>query len=157
MRDWQVLVTCAVLAGSGLLTAAEAGEVRAGALVIENPWARATPPGAMVGAAYLVIRNTGTSGDRLVGASTPVAATVEIHETRMTDGEMQMRPVEALEIPPGGSVRLQPGGLHLMLMDLGAPLVTGARVPLTLQFAGAGEVRVELAVAPAGSPGPAPR
>jgi copper(I)-binding protein len=144
------------LAISALLTTAEAGEVRAGALVIEAPWARATAPGAAVGAGYLVIRNTGTSADRLVGASTPAAAMVEIHETRMTDGEMQMRPVEALEIPPGGSVRLQPGGLHLMLMDLGTPLVTGARVPLTLQFADAGEVRVEMAVAPAGSPGPTP-
>jgi copper(I)-binding protein len=126
----------------------------AGALVIETPWARATPPGATVGAGYLVIRNTGTTGDRLVGASTPAAAMVEIHETRMTDGEMQMRPVEALDIPAGGSVRLKPGGLHFMLMDLGTPLVAGTRVPLTLQFTGAGQVRVELAVAPAGSPGP---
>lgn len=146
----------AAIAGALVAASLLPGLALAADLVIESPWSRATPPGATVGAGYLVIRNTGKAADRLVGAATPAAAMVQIHEIRMADGEMQMREVEALEIPAGGSVRLEPGGLHLMLMDLTAPLVTGTTVPVTLEFAGAGPIPVELAVAPPGAPGPTP-
>lgn len=146
----------AAIAGALVVISLLPGVARTADLVIERPWARATPPGATVGAGYLEIRNTGRSADRLVGASTPAAAMVQVHEIRVADGEMQMREVGVLEIPAGGSVRLEPGGLHLMLMDLTAPLVTGTTVPVTLEFDVAGRIPVELAVAPPGAPGPTP-
>jgi len=146
----------AAIAGALVAISLLPGVARAADIVIERPWSRATPPGATVGAGYLVIRNTGKSADRLVGAATPAAAMVQVHEIRMADGEMQMREVDDLEIPAGGSVHLEPGGLHLMLMDLVAPLVTGTTVPVTLEFAGAGRIPVKLPVAPPGAPGPAP-
>lgn len=147
-------VALALLLGTAALAAPQAGGPRAGDIVVETPWARATPPGAVVGAGYLVLRNTGRAQDTLVGASTPVAAMVQVHEVAMAGGEMQMRERDSLAIPPGGSVRLEPGGLHLMLMDLARPLVAGERVPLTLEFARGGRVTVELTVAPPGAPGP---
>lgn len=142
------------VAACAIPAAAQAGGLRAGDLVIETPWARATPPGAIVGAGYFVVRNGGTTGDRLVGATTTAAAMVQIHEVTMADGAMQMRERPGVDIPPGGTVRLEPGGLHLMLMDLAKPLVTGESVPVTLEFAKAGRVTVELSVAPPGAPGP---
>lgn len=123
---------------------------------VDRPWARATPPGATIGAGYLELRNPGSTADRLVRATTPRAATVQIHETQMADGMMQMREVDGLNLPPGATVRLEPGGTHLMLVDLPRPLVAGERVPLILHFARAGQVTVELVVAPPGSPGPVP-
>jgi hypothetical protein len=143
-----------LLVAAVLAMAVPAADARAGDLAIEVPWARATPPGATVGAGYMVIRDTGKAGDRLVGAATPVAAMVQVHEVESVGGEMRMRERPAVEIPPGGSVRLEPGGLHLMLVDLARPLVAGERVPLTLVFEKAGRVTVELAVAPPGAPGP---
>ncbi len=92
---------------------------KVGALVIEAPWARATPGGAKVGGAYLKITNTGTEADRLVGGTLPVAAAVEVHEMSMTDGVMKMRKLDkGLEIKPGQTVELKPGGYHIMFTGL---------------------------------------
>jgi copper(I)-binding protein len=111
---------------------------------VENPWARATPPGAKIGAGYMKI--SAAKGDRLLGAASPAAARVEMHVTRKQGEMMMMREVKAYDIPAGGSFELSPGGAHLMLVDLKAPLKEGARVPLTLRFEKAGEVKVELEV-----------
>ena len=115
-------------------------------VAVEDPWARATPPVAKVGAGYMTLRNKSSSADRLVGAASPAAARVEMHVTERSGEVMRMREVRAYDIPAGGSFTLAPGGAHLMLVDLKAPLKAGARVPLTLRFEKAGEVKVELEV-----------
>jgi periplasmic copper chaperone A len=125
---------------------------KVGALVIEAPWTRATPGGARVGGAYLKITNTGTESDRLIGGSLPIAATVEVHQMSMTDGVMKMRKLEmGLEIKPGQTVELKPGGYHLMFTGLRQALQQGQPVKGTLQFEKAGSVEVEYRVAPTGA------
>jgi copper(I)-binding protein len=119
---------------------------------VEDPWTRATPPGAKVAAGYMKITGSGTA-DRLVGASSPVAAKVEMHVTEKKGEVMRMREVKAYDIPAKGSFELAPGGAHLMLVDLKAPLKEGAKVPMTLRFEKAGEVMVELQVRALGASG----
>jgi copper(I)-binding protein len=132
-----------------------AQQVKAGDLVIDHAWTRATPGGADVGIGYLTIENKGTAPDKLTGASTPAAAKAELHEMSMDNGVMKMRPVkDGLPIPPGQSVTLAPGGLHLMLMGLKNPLKEGGKVPLTLQFEKAGKVDVTLDVQSVGAQQP---
>jgi copper(I)-binding protein len=113
---------------------------------IENPWSRATTPGVKIAAGYMVIRNKSSAPDRLIGASSPLAARVETHVT-VKDGEiMRMRQVKGYDIPANGSFELAPGGAHLMLVDIKQPFKEGDRIPLTLRFAKAGEVKTVLAV-----------
>jgi copper(I)-binding protein len=124
-----------------------AEDYKLGALEIGQPWARATPPSAPAGGGFLKITNTGATPDRLISASSPVAELVQVHEMKMDGNVMRMREVEkGLEIPAGGSVTLAPGGLHLMMMGLKAPLAKDTKVPLTLVFEKAGRIEVELAV-----------
>jgi len=95
----------------------------------------------------MTIVHQGGAEDRLVSATTPIAREVQIHSMNMDAGVMRMRQVEGgLAIPAGGRVALQPGGLHLMFVDLNAPLVAGASFPVTLRFAKAGEIKVEFSV-----------
>ncbi|TCP15119.1 hypothetical protein EV683_10236 [Crenobacter luteus] len=116
-------------------------------LHIDHPWSRSTAPGAPSGAAYLVLDNRGDSADTLVGASSPRAGRVEIHRHEHDGGVMRMRRVDGgVTVEPGKTVRFEPGGYHLMLMRLKAPLKAGERFPLTLRFARAGAVDVEVAV-----------
>jgi hypothetical protein len=127
--------------------AAHSPEIRHGALVLGAPWARATPPAAQVGGGYLSIRNTGAAPDRLVSFASPVAGRGEVHEMAVTDGVMRMREIKGgLEIKPGETVELKPGGLHVMFMELKEPLKEGARVKGTLTFEKAGPIDVEFAV-----------
>ncbi|WP_246164080.1 copper chaperone PCu(A)C [Blastochloris sulfoviridis] len=122
-------------------------ELKLGALVIAEPWARATPPAAKVGGGYLRITNTGTEPDRLVGMSAPVAGRGEIHEMAVVDGVMRMRELEdGIAIAPGQTVELKPGGLHVMFMDIQEPLKEGATIPVTLRFAKAGTIEVPFQV-----------
>ena len=114
----------------------------AGGLVIAEPWARATPGGAKVGGGYLRITNAGREPDRLVGGSVEVARRFEIHEMSVADGVMRMRPVDGVELEPGASVDLKPGGLHAMFLDLKAPLREGQTVRGTLVFERAGTVPI---------------
>ena len=111
---------------------------------VEDAWARATAPGAKVGAGYMKI-HTGVA-DRLIGAASPAAARVELHVTEKKGDVMRMREVKVYDIPVGGVFALEPGGAHLMLVDLKAPLKQGTKVPLTLRFEKAGEMKVELEV-----------
>lgn len=134
-----------------------AQEFRAGDLTIERAWSRATPPAAKVGAGYLVVTNGGQSADRLTAASSPAAGRVEVHEMKMDGGVMRMRELaQGLALPPGAAVELKPGGFHLMLMDLRAPLAAGTTVPVTLVFEHAGRVDIQLKVEPVTSRGPQP-
>ena len=139
-----------------LLTgSARAEDVKAGDLVISEPWARATPGGAKTGGGYLTIENKGNAADKLVSATADVAGKVEVHEMAMNNGVMTMRPLEnGLAIDAGQTVKLAPGGYHLMMMDLKNPLKRGDKVPVTLQFEKAGKVAVTLDVQGVGAKGP---
>lgn len=129
-----------------LIVALFAGSAAHAQVTIEKPWVRATAAGAKVGGGYLTIRNSGVAADRLVGASSPVAARVELH-VHLKEGEvMKMREVRAFDIPAQGSFELRPGGAHLMFMDLRQPFKEGERVAVMLKFEGAGEVRTEFHV-----------
>lgn len=135
---------------------ARAQEAKAGDLVITQAWSRATPGGAKIAGGYLTIENKGTSPDRLVGGSGDFAGKVEIHEMAMNNGVMTMRPLDkGLTIEPGKTVKLAPGGYHLMLMDLKKPLKQGEKVPLTLEFEKAGKVTLSLDVQGVGAQAPA--
>jgi hypothetical protein len=129
--------------------------VRAGAaepsIHVVDAWARATPPGVENGAVYCKILNHG-GADRLVGARSSAARAVEIHESLAQNGVVEMRRVDALPVGAGASVELAPGGTHVMLVGLAAPLAAGATIQLTLAFATAGEVTVEVPVVDARAP-----
>lgn len=129
-------------------------ETRAGDITVVNPWTRAAGANAN-GGAFLVLRNGGGQADRLVSASTDAARRVELH-SMIRDGDvMRMRPVTDIPVPPGQAVEFRPGGLHVMLIGLTAPLQQGGQVPLTLRFERAGEVRIMLTVQAAGARAPA--
>jgi periplasmic copper chaperone A len=133
---------------------AQHAELRAGDVVITAPWTRAAGQGQN-GAGYLTLRNTGSTPDRLLAAESPAARVVELH-THIRDGEvMRMRPVNAIALPPGQAVRLEPGGLHLMLIGLTRPLLRGESVPVTLRFERAGSIELRLSVEAAGARAPA--
>jgi copper(I)-binding protein len=141
----------ATLAASLLISSLAAAPLLAhqfdqGNLTITHPWARPTPPGLKVSAVYFSIKNRGNVADRLVGGSSPVAGRTELHETRMEGGMAMMRPVESVTIPAQGTVKAEPGGLHIMLLDLKQPLEVGKKIPVTLKFERAGEVKVEAVV-----------
>ncbi len=127
------------------------GEVKVGALLISAAWTRATPGGAKVAGAYVKITNTGSAPDRLVGGTFPLAGAVEVHEMSMADNVMKMQRVDGLEIKPGGTIELKPGGYHLMFMDLKEGLKAGQSIKGTLVFEKAGTVEVEYLVAPLGA------
>ena len=113
---------------------------------IDKAWARATAPGAEVAGGYMTIRNRGNAPDRLVGASSPAAARVEMH-VHVREGEvMKMRQVPAYEVPANGSFELKPGGAHLMFVRIARPFKEGDKVPVKLRFEKAGEVNAEFHV-----------
>lgn len=138
-----------------LVAPAHAQDAKTGDLVITQAWGRATPSGAKTGGAYLTIENKGTSPDRLLGGSTDVAAKVDVHEMTMDNGVMKMRLLEnGLALEPGKTVKLAPGGLHLMFIDLKSPLKEGDKVPVTLQFEKANKVQVMFPIAAVGAQTP---
>lgn len=129
-----------------LLTGGSAAAQTAGGIQIDQPFSRATPGGAKVGAGYMTIVNKG-GADKLVSATTAAADRVEIHEMKMEGSVMKMKEIPGgLPIEAGKSVSLAPGGYHLMLMGLKAPLKEGGKVPVTLTFERAGKLDVTLDV-----------
>lgn len=118
-----------------------------GDLVIDHPYARATPPNAKVAGGYLTITNNSDEADRIIGASARFADHVEIHKMEITNDVMKMSPVPGgLEIPAGGTVELKPGSFHLMFMSISTPLNEGDVQTITLEFEKAGKVDVDLNV-----------
>jgi len=99
-----------------------------------------------MGVAYFTIINGRDAEDLLLSASTPVAGHVEIHETKFEAGMAKMRPLTAIRVPARGRVAVAPSGIHLMLVDLKAPLVAGTKVPMILQFRNAGRIEIQLTV-----------
>ena len=138
-----------------LLVAALSGAASAqhhvlGDLSIHGPWARELPPVAPNGAAYLRIENGGNEAARVVSASSPIADRVEIHAHETDDGVMKMRHLHSVEVPARGALTFEPGGLHLMLIGLGEPLVRGESFPLTLEFDRAGTIDVTVEITTGG-------
>ncbi len=128
------------------ITPLAAHEYTRGDLTIKQPWTRPTPPGATVAAVYFVVHNKGRQADRLIGFSTPAAGRTELHETRIEGGMARMRPVPVLAVPARGRIKAEPGGLHLMLIELHKPLEAGQRIPLRLKFERAGEIDIAAVV-----------
>jgi copper(I)-binding protein len=123
------------------------GTYRAGAVVVEAPWSRATPGGAKVASGYMRITNTGSEPDRLVGGSTVVAERFEVHRSTVVEGVAHMEPVSGgLEIAPGQTVELKPGSLHAMLVNLRQGLKPGETVKGMLVFEKAGVLKIEYQV-----------
>jgi copper(I)-binding protein len=147
---------CTAISVYFLVVPARAEEVKVGDLVITQAWTRATPNGAKIGGGFLTIENKGSVTDRLISGSGDVSARVEVHEMASNNGVMTMRPLDkGLVIEPGKTVKLAPGGYHLMMFDLKAPLKQGDQVPITLEFEKAGKVKVSFDVQGVGAPGPA--
>ena len=138
----------AALLGALLITGTAFAD---GAIKVEQVWARATPGGAKTGAIYLTLTNTGTSPDTLTAVTTPAADKAELHEMKIQNDIMEMRPVAALPIAPGQTVTLEPSGYHIMLVGLKAPLKEGDTVPLTLTFEHAAKQDVRASVTKLGA------
>jgi hypothetical protein len=122
-----------------------------GGLRIVHPWARATVPSAANGVVYVAISNEGDTPDRLIAVETAIAARAELHTVLMEDGVAKMRPIAAIELAPGETALLEPGGDHIMLFGLKGPLIEGEMLAVRLVFEVAGPIDIELIVEPAGA------
>jgi periplasmic copper chaperone A len=112
---------------------------------VEGAWARPTVAGQAGGGGFLHI-TAGATADRLLGARSTASKVVELHTMEMDGNVMRMRQVDGIDIPAGQTVQLKPGGLHVMFVGLNQTLKKGATIPLTLRFAKAGEVKVDMKV-----------
>jgi copper(I)-binding protein len=146
-RHLSALAAALLLSLSASVAMAESAKVD-----IKEAWARATPGGAQTGAAYVTVQSP--AGDRLTGASAPVAQKAELHSMTMDNGVMKMREVDGIDLPAGQAVTLKPNGYHIMLTGLSHPLKEGETFPLTLTFAKAGSENVTVTVQKVGSMGP---
>lgn len=141
-----VLVACSPFAGE---TPASAHEFAAATVKIDHPWARPTVTNRQPAAVFFHLENTGEADDRLVSAEIDpaIAAGAELHTTLNDEGTFRMRLLATgIVVPAGSEVAVQPGGHHLMLFNLTAPLELGRRFPVTLVFEKAGRVELEVVV-----------
>lgn len=138
-RVWWVVFVCAAL----VLSACNAGSDLPEGITVEEAWIRPAPMGGGVAAGYMTIRNGGPGDDALIGARAEFASEVQVHESIVQDDIAVMRPVEAIPVPAGGTVLLEPGGYHLMLMDVQEGIEFGETVTITLIFENAGEVQIQ--------------
>jgi copper(I)-binding protein len=139
-------IALAVFAAMLVSGAAFADDFQLKTLRVSNAFARATPPGAKVAGAFMTIKNAGPDADRLISASSTVAGLVEIHEMAMEGGMMKMRALKGIDLKPGATVDLQPGGYHVMLEDLKQPLKQGDQIPVKLTFEKAGVLDIRVNV-----------
>jgi periplasmic copper chaperone A len=145
---------CAAFGLLALAMPAYAHDYKAGSLTIDHPWTRATPGGAKVGGGFMKITNTGTEPDRLIGGSAEIANVFEVHEMKMEGNVMKMRALEkGLEIKPGETVELRPGGYHVMFIDIKSPFKEGEKIKGQLVFEKAGKVDVEFKIEGRGASG----
>lgn len=155
MNKLSTLFALAALSAVVIAAPVRADDVKAGDLVISQAWSRATPGGAKVAGGFMTIENKGTAPDKLIGVSAEIAGKAEVHEMAMDNGVMKMRPLDkGLVIEPGKTVKLAPGGNHVMLQDLKGPFKEGQKVPVTLEFEKAGKVSVSLDVQGVGAQAP---
>ena len=147
MKLTNILFVALIALASTTSWKAHSTETKVGSLLIQDPRARATAPGAPVGAGYLTIMNMGEQEDLLMRVDAPFAGHTEVHEIKMDGDVAKMRPLQSgLKIPAGESVNLAPGGLHIMFMDLQHPLKEGNAHTIALHFKHHGEVSVLLTV-----------
>jgi copper(I)-binding protein len=135
---------------------AAAEPVKVGSLELDGLWTRATPPRAPSAGGYLTIVNAGKDPDRLISAASPLAGRADFHEMAMKDGVMTMHPLAGIDIPAGGSVALEPNGIHIMFTELKGDLKQGGAMPVTFVFAKAGKVETTLQILAIGAKGPPP-
>lgn len=149
MRIFPIFALAAALTGGPL---AYAQDYKTGNLRITQAYARPTVVRQPTGAAYLTMENAGVRSDRLTGATTPIAKSVELHTMSMEGNVMRMREVSGIELEPSGKVAMKPGeGFHLMLMGLRKPLSVGDTFPLTLTFERAGKLVISVKVEESGA------
>ncbi len=152
-----VLAIMVALAGTSVLAspAAAADGYDVGSIHISRPWSRATPKGAAAGAGYMMVTNNGAAPDKVSCVGDDASAQCQIHTMTIEGGVMKMRPVEGgLEIKPGETVSLKPGGNHMMFLSLKRPLEQGSTVKATLKFEHAGSIEVEYPILAIGAPPP---
>jgi copper(I)-binding protein len=137
-----------LLLGGQLLHAQTPGS---GPIAVEQPWARATPAGAKTGAAYGTVINNGSSPDRLVGATTPIAEKVQFHKETEENGISRMRELRSVDLGFQEKIVFKPGDMHIMLVGLKQPLKRGETFPLTLTFEKSGKIDVKESVAGVGA------
>lgn len=133
-----------LFAALSLSTAAFAGA--ADDVVVHEPYVRLAPPNAQATGAFMVLRNTGSKDAKLVKADNPASRLTELHTHINDKGVMRMRQVQAIDVPAKGEAVLQPGGLHVMLIDMKAPLSEGQMVPITLTFDDGSSKQVDVKV-----------
>lgn len=141
------LLLIAAMLAMGLTACSNAGS-QGPAVSVEDAWVRASPMAEGNSAAYLIIKNTGSEADALVGVSAGISDAVELHEVIMEGDVMKMRPIsgQRIDIPARGQAELKPGGLHIMLIGLNQALAPGADVDLTLHFEKSGDMQVKAPV-----------
>jgi copper(I)-binding protein len=155
MNQLSRIFALAALSAVVIAAPVRAEDIKAGDLVITQAWSRATPSGAKVAGGFLTIENKGSAPDKLIGVSADIAGKAEVHEMTSDNGVMKMRPLDkGLVIEPGKTVKLAPGGYHLMLQDLKGAFKEGEKVPVTLEFEKAGKVAVSLDVQGVGAQAP---
>ncbi|HEY5607027.1 MAG TPA: copper chaperone PCu(A)C [Alphaproteobacteria bacterium] len=137
------------------LIAVSASAAPAADIELIQPWVRATP-GQRTGALYLTLHNGGSESDRLVAVSTPMAQRAELHSSVEQDNVARMQKIDGIELSPGGSVPLQPGGLHIMLVGLDPTVKPGVSMPVTFRFQRAGDIVIGAPVLAPGAEPPAP-
>ncbi|MCU7906219.1 MAG: copper chaperone PCu(A)C [Candidatus Thiodiazotropha sp. (ex Epidulcina cf. delphinae)] len=115
-------------------------------ILVQDPYVRAVPPGQPNSASFMSLHNPGEQGHVLIGASSPVAEVAELHTHTMEGGMMRMRKMEKVELPGGGHVSLEPGGLHVMMIGLKQKLVPGEIVSLRLLFEDGSQLKVDAPV-----------
>lgn len=137
---------------SGLFFSAGVFAAAADQVSVHEPYVRLPPPNAQATGAFMVLKNEGRSEVQLVKADNPASRVTELHTHLNEGGVMKMRPVPAIAIPAGGEARLQPGGLHVMLIGLQAPLEEGQTLPLTLTFDDGSSKKVDARIVRPGMP-----
>ena len=154
------MITCqrlfAAIALAAVVTAPiAAAPGRIDPITVSGAWSRETASGQAVGGGFASIANKGAREDRLVGATSPIAAEVQLHTMSMDGGVMRMRQVtDGIAVPARGRLELRPGSFHVMFMGLKHQLRQGERFPVTLRFQKAGRITVQFAVRPVGAVGP---
>jgi periplasmic copper chaperone A len=143
----------AALALLAAVSSAHAQDVMAGSMHIMKPWTRATAPTATVGGGFMGLMNMGKSDDALLAVKASISEKVELHTHTMDGGVMKMREVPRIGVPAGKTVELKPGSFHVMFINLKGPLKQGDKIPMTLVFEKAGEVKVDMAVDAIGAKG----
>ena len=147
---WLLFLAAALLLALSLSNQTHA-QTSTNTITVEQAWARATPRGALTGAAYMTLINKGAFADRLLSATTPVVDQIQFHKQTEDNGVSRMREVHNVELSPGGKIIFKPGDMHMMIVGIRQPLKEGQTFPLTLQFEKAGQIDVTVPIEKVGA------